>query len=79
MTQSKLISLKDAVRRYTWDGMQYASGAALPVGSDAIVFGREVLWQGRKNLHAVFHCNSQQLNLLAAAGALPREQFGDGL
>ncbi len=76
MTQSKLISLKDAVRRYTWDGMQYASGAALPVGSDAIVFGREVLRQGRKNLHAVFHCNSQQLNLLAAAGALEKIECG---
>ena len=33
---SKLISLSEAVRRFAWDGMQYASGAALPVGSDAI-------------------------------------------
>jgi glutaconate CoA-transferase subunit A len=72
----KLISLSDAVRRYTWDGMQYASGAALPVGSDAIVFGRELLRQGRKNLHAVFHCNTQQLNLLAAAGAVAKAECG---
>jgi glutaconate CoA-transferase, subunit A len=71
-----LISLSEAVRRYSWDGMQYASGAALPVGSDAIVFGREMLRQGRRDLHAIFHCNSQQLNLLAAAGAVSKAECG---
>jgi glutaconate CoA-transferase, subunit A len=73
---SKLISLGEAVRRFAWDGMQYASGAALPVGSDAIIFGRELLRQKRRDLHAVFHCNSQQLNLLAAAGALSKAECG---
>jgi glutaconate CoA-transferase subunit A len=72
----KLISLAEAVRRFSWDGMQYASGAALPVGSDAIIFGREMLRQKRKNLHAIFHCNSQQLNLLAAAGAVAKAECG---
>ena len=76
MPPGKLISLAEAVRRFTWDGMEYASGAALPIGSDAIVFGRELLRQGRKDLHAVFHCNSQQLNLLAAAGAVSRAECG---
>ncbi|PKU22126.1 CoA transferase subunit A [Telmatospirillum siberiense] len=76
MPHEKLISLAEAVRRYTWDGMQYASGAALPVGSDAIVFGRELLRQNRKDLHAIFHCNTQQLNLLAAAGAVTRAECG---
>lgn len=70
------MSLAGAVGRYTWDGMQYASGAALPVGSDAIVFGRELLRQKRGDLHAIFHCNTQQLNLLAAAGALTRAECG---
>src|SRR5271157_5693125 len=70
MPASKLISLPEAVRRFSWDGMQYASGAALPVGSDAVIFGRELLRQGRKDLHALFHCNTQQLNLLAAAGSV---------
>jgi glutaconate CoA-transferase, subunit A len=73
---SKLISLSEAARRFAWDGMQYASGAALPVGSDAVIFGRELLRQGRKNLHAIFHCNSQQLNLLAAAGAATKAECG---
>ena len=73
---SKLISLAEAVRRYTSDGIQYASGAALPVGSDAVVFGRELLRHGRKNLHAIFHCNTQQLNLLAAAGAVSKAECG---
>jgi len=55
MPASKLITLTEAVRRYTWDGMQYASGAALPVGSDAIAFGRELLRQKRRQLRAIFH------------------------
>ena len=76
MTQNKLISLAEAVRRYTWDGMQYASGAALPIGSDAIAFGREVLRQNRRDLHAIFHCSSQQLNLLAGAGLVSKAECG---
>jgi glutaconate CoA-transferase, subunit A len=76
MLPPKLLSLAEAVRRYSWDGMQYASGAALPIGSDAVVFGRELLRQKRKNLHAIFHCNSQQLNLLAGAGAATRAECG---
>jgi glutaconate CoA-transferase subunit A len=76
MSHSKLISLSEAVRRFTWDGMQYASGAALPVGSDAIAFGRELLRQGRRDLHAIFHCNTQQLNLLAAAGVVGKAECG---
>ncbi|THF67590.1 CoA transferase subunit A [Pseudothauera nasutitermitis] len=56
--------------------MQYAAGAALPVGADAIAFGRELLRQGRRNLHALFHCNSQQSNLLAGAGALDKLECG---
>lgn len=76
MSRQKLITLQEAARRYSWDGMQYASGAALPVGSDAIIFGRELLRQKRKNLHAIFHCNSQQLNLLAGAGAADKVECG---
>ena len=76
MPSHKLISLAEAVRRYTHDGIQYASGAALPVGSDAIVFGRELLRQKRRDLHAIFHCNTQQLNLLAAAGAVSKAECG---
>jgi glutaconate CoA-transferase subunit A len=76
MSRNKLISLADAVEHYSWDGMQYASGAALPVGSDAVVFGRELLRRGRRDLHAQFHCNTQQLNLLAAAGAVSKAECG---
>jgi glutaconate CoA-transferase subunit A len=76
MPTVKFISLAEAVRRYAFDGMQYASGAALPIGSDAIIFGRELLRQKRTDLHAVFHCNSQQLNLLATAGAVSKAECG---
>ncbi|MDR2450529.1 MAG: CoA transferase subunit A [Candidatus Accumulibacter sp.] len=76
MSLNKLVPLREAVSRFSADGIQYASGAALPVGSDAIVFGRELLRQKRKRLHALFHCNSQQLNLLAAAGAVDQAECG---
>src|SRR5262249_13561624 len=76
MPPPKLIPLAAAVPRYARDGMQYASGAALPIGSDAVVFGRELLRQRRRDLHAIFHCNSQQLNLLAGAGAVSRAECG---
>lgn len=76
MPASKIISLAEAVNRFTWDGMQYASGAALPVGSDAIAFGRELLRRGRRDIHAIFHCNTQQLNLLAAAGVVSKAECG---
>ena len=76
MQHNKLMSLADAVERYSWDGMQYASGASLPVGSDAIVFGRELVRRQRRDLHALFHCNTQQLNLLAATGAVGKAECG---
>src|SRR5262249_16650560 len=41
-----------------------------------VVFGRELLRQKRKTLHAIFHCNSQQLNLLAGAGAATKAECG---
>ncbi|MDD5472281.1 MAG: hypothetical protein PHP05_10250 [Sideroxydans sp.] len=76
MPAHKLMTLSEALRRFTFDGMHYASGASLPVGADAIVFGRELLRQGRNNLHGIFHCNSQQLNLLAASGVLNKVECG---
>jgi len=48
--------------------MVYASGAGLPVGSDSIVFGREMVRQKRKNIHYIVHSCSQQVNLFCAAG-----------
>jgi glutaconate CoA-transferase subunit A len=73
---SKLMSLSQAVARFTRDGMQYASGAGLPVGADPIVFGRELIRQNRRHLHAIFHANTQQLNLLCAAGAVDKIECG---
>jgi glutaconate CoA-transferase subunit A len=53
---NKLISLQKAVAAYTWDGVTYCNGAALPVGSDSIVFGVEMVRQGRKDLNVICHC-----------------------
>ncbi len=73
---NKLISLKDAVSKFTHDGMLYASGAAGPVGSDSIVFGREMARQGRKNIHYFCHCSTQQVNLLCALGLCDKIEGG---
>jgi hypothetical protein len=54
MQTNKLLTLPEAVRRYASDGIQYASGAGLPVGADAIAFGRELLRQERRSLHGIF-------------------------
>jgi len=74
--RNKLISMQEAVSRYTWDGMLYAHGAAYPVGADCIAFGREMVKQGRKNLNVISHCGSQQINMLAAVGAVRRVEVG---
>lgn len=73
---SKLMTLSQAVARFTCDGMQYASGAGLPVGADPVVFGRELIRQNRRHLHAIFHATTQQLNLLCAAGAVDKIECG---
>ncbi len=69
---NKLISLQEAVSKYTRDGMVYASGAGLPVGSESIAFGREMVRQERKHIHYLTHCCSQQVNLFCAAGVCDR-------
>lgn len=74
--KNKLLSLQEAVKTYTWDGMTYCNGAALPVGSCSIAFGKEMVRQGRKNLNVICHCGSQQINLLAAVGAVDRVEVG---
>ena len=45
---------------------------ALKVG----FFGREMVRQGRRELNLISHCGSQQLNLLAAVGAVRRVEVG---
>ncbi len=74
--RNKLVSMQEAVAKYTWDGMQYAHGGALPVGTDSIAFGREMIKQGRKNLDLISNCNTQQTNLMAAAGAIRKIEVG---
>lgn len=73
---NKLIGLSDAVSRYTRDGMLYSSGGGLPVGSDTIAFGLEMARQGRKNIHYLAHCCSQQVNLFCAAGVCNKVEGG---
>lgn len=73
---NKLISMQAAVKQYTWDGMTFAHGGALPVGSDCIAFFREMVRQGVKNINCISNCNTQGTNLLAAAGGIARIEVG---
>lgn len=74
--ENKLITLQEAVTQYTWDGMTYCNGAALPVGSDSTIFGFEMVNRKRKDLNIICHCGSQQTNLLGAVGAIRRIEVG---
>jgi glutaconate CoA-transferase subunit A len=64
LSTNKLISLPDAVRLFAIDGIQYASGAASPVGTDAVVFGALPIQpprNAREQEHAVCKAAKQQL------------------
>lgn len=74
--KNKLISLQKAVSMFTQDGMQYSGGAGAPVGSDSVIFGREMAKQGKKNLHYISHCCTQQMNLLCALGYVDKIETG---
>ena len=76
MNKSKLITMKEAVDKYTYDGMYFAHGGALPVGSDCISFFREMVKAGRKDIDIASNCNTQGTNLLAAVGGLKRMEVG---
>lgn len=73
---NKLITMQEAVAKYTWDGMTFAHGGAIPVGSDCIAFFREMVRQGRKDINLISNCNTQGSNLLAAAGGVARMEVG---
>lgn len=68
--------MEEAVKQYTWDGMTFAHGGALPVGSDCIAFFREMVRQGVKDINCISNCNTQGSNLLAAAGQMKRMEVG---
>lgn len=73
---NKLISMQEAVSKYTWEGTTFAHGGALPVGSDCIAFFREMVRQGVKGINCISNCNTQGTNLLAASGGIARMEVG---
>lgn len=73
---NKLMSMEEAVKKFTWDGMTFAHGGALPVGSDCIAFFREMARQGVKDINCISNCNTQGTNLCAALGRIARMEVG---
>ncbi|HWP96695.1 MAG TPA: CoA-transferase [Syntrophomonadaceae bacterium] len=74
--KNKLISMEEAVKEYTFDGMTFGNGGGLPVGSDCVAFFREMVRQGVKDINSIANCNSQGTNLLAGAGLMKRMEVG---
>jgi len=73
---NKLITMQEAVKKYTWDGITFAHGGALPVGSDCTEFFRELVRQEVKNIHLVSNSNTPGTNLLIANGQTSHIEMG---
>lgn len=73
---SKLITVQEAVAQHTWDGMVFAHGGALPVGSDCTEFFRELVRQNVKDIHLISHSNTPGTNLLIANGQTSHIEMG---
>lgn len=75
--ESKLMTPQDAVARYIPDGSQIALGG-FTVNRNPMAIAREIVRQGRKDLHLVCHSHGQALDLLIGAGCVTRLEIAYG-
>ena len=73
----KLMSPEEAVRRFIKDGDMIALGG-FTVNRNPMVIGREIIRQGRKDLHLVMHSHGQAMDLLVGAGCVARLELAYG-
>lgn len=73
---NKLMIMQEAVAKHTWDGMVFAHGGALPVGSDCTEFFRELVRQKVKDIHLISNSNTPGTNLLIANGQTSHIEMG---
>jgi glutaconate CoA-transferase subunit A len=69
--KDKLMSAEEAVRRFVKDGDMIALGG-FTANRNAMVIAREIIRQGRRELHLVMHSHGQAMDLLVGAGVVRR-------
>jgi glutaconate CoA-transferase subunit A len=75
--QGKLMTAAQAVQRLVKDGDMIALGG-FTVNRNVMVIAREIIRQGRRNLHLVMHSHGQAMDLLVGAGAASRLEIAYG-
>jgi glutaconate CoA-transferase subunit A len=69
--KDKLMSAEEAVRRFVKDGDMIALGG-FTANRNAMVIAREIIRQGRRELHLVMHSHGQAMDILVGAGVVSR-------
>lgn len=74
---AKLMTLSEAVKRFIPDDCQVALGG-FTVSRNNMAVAREIIRQGKKDLHVVCHSHGQALDLLIGAGCVARLEIAYG-
>jgi glutaconate CoA-transferase subunit A len=74
---AKLMTLPEAVTKFVRDGCQMALGG-FTVSRNNMAVAREIIRQGKKDLHGVCHSHGQALDLLIGAGCVARLEIAYG-
>jgi glutaconate CoA-transferase subunit A len=75
--KDKFMTVKEAVNRFISDGDQVALGG-FTVNRNPMALVREIIRQGKKDLHLVVHSQGQSLELLIGAGCVRRVEIAYG-
>jgi glutaconate CoA-transferase subunit A len=77
LTDSKVMSAEEAVRRFIQDGDMVALGG-FTVSRNPMTLAREIIRQDKKDLHLVAHSHGQAMDLLVGAGVVQRLEIAYG-
>lgn len=75
--KSKLMSAEEAVSRFVRDGDLVALGG-FTVSRNPMTLAREIIRQGKKDLHLAVHSQGQAMDLLVGAGCVRRLEIAYG-
>jgi len=75
--KDKFMTVREAVCRFIRDGDQVALGG-FTVNRNPMALVREIIRQGKKDLHLVVHSQGQSLELLIGAGSVRRVELAYG-
>ena len=76
-SKSKLMSAPEAVSRFVKDGDLVALGG-FTVSRNPMTLAREIIRQGKKDLHLAVHSQGQAMDLLVGAGCVRRLEIAYG-